>query len=118
MLFRSRANLTLVFSAAQALQAMRMGATFVSPFIGWKENNGEEIVSMIEEIVTIRDNYGFETEVLVAAVRNGRHIVEAAVAGADIVTAGFAVFQDAFDHPYTGVGLARFQSFWDQTPYE
>ena len=66
----------LLFSAAQALQAMRMGATFVSPFIGWKENNGEEIVSMIEEIVTIRDNYGFETEVLVAAVRNGRHIVE------------------------------------------
>ncbi len=113
-----RANLTLAFSAAQALQAMRMGATFVSPFIGWKESNGEETVSMIEEIVTIRDNYGFDTEVLVAAVRNARQIVDAAVAGADIVTAGFAVFQDAFDHPYTGVGLAKFQSFWDQTPYE
>ena len=113
-----RANLTLVFSAAQALQAMRMGAHFVSPFIGWKETNGEETVSMIEEIVTIRDNYGFDTEVLVAAVRNGRQIVDAAVAGADIVTAGFAVFQEAFDHPYTGVGLGKFQSFWDQTPYE
>ena len=97
-----RANLTLVFSAAQALQAMRMGATFVSPFIGWKEANAEDTRAMIEEIVTIRDNYGFMTEVLVAAVRNGRQIAEAAVAGADIVTAGFAVFQDAFDHPTPG----------------
>lgn len=113
-----RSNLTLVFSAAQALQAMRMGAFYVSPFVGWKEANGEEIVAMIEETVAIRDNYDFSTQVLVAAVRNGRQIVEAAVAGADIVTAGFAVFQESFDHPYTGVGLARFQSFWDQTPYE
>jgi transaldolase len=113
-----RTNLTLVFSATQALQAMRMGATYVSPFVGWKEANAEEIRSLIEDIVAIRDNYGFATEVLVAAVRNARHIADAAVAGADIVTAGFAVYQEAFDHPYTGVGLARFQSFWDQTPYE
>ena len=113
-----RSNLTLVFSAAQALNAMRMGAHFVSPFIGWKESNGEEVRSFIEEIVAIRDNYGYSTEVLVAAVRNGRQIVDSAVAGADIVTAGFAVFQEAMDHPYTHVGLARFCSFWDQTPYE
>jgi transaldolase len=113
-----RSNLTLVFSAGQALQAMRMGAYFVSPFIGWKESNAEETVRFVEELVTIRENYGFSTEVIVAAVRNGRQIVEAAVAGADIVTAGFAVYRDLFDHPYTHVGLAKFASFWDQTPYE
>lgn len=113
-----RTNLTLVFSGAQALQAMRMGAAFVSPFIGWKEANGEEIVKFIQEIVAIRDNYEFETEIIVAAVRNGRQIVEAAVAGADIVTAGLAVFKDAFAHPYTDEGLKRFSNFWDQTKYE
>lgn len=113
-----RSNLTLIFSAAQALHAMRMGAFYVSPFIGWKESNAEETLSMIEDIVAIRDNFGFETEVLVAAVRNGRQIVDGAVAGADIVTAGFAVYQEAFDHPYTQLGLTRFQSFWDKTPYE
>ena len=113
-----RSNLTLVFSASQALQAMRMGAYFVSPFIGWKEANGEETLHLISEIVTIRDIYDFSTEIIVAAVRNGRQIVEAAVVGADIVTAGFAVYEAAFDHPYTHVGLNKFQSFWDQTPYE
>jgi transaldolase len=113
-----RANLTLVFSAVQALQAMRMGAFYVSPFIGWKESNAEETLSLVEDIVAIRDNYGFSTEVLVAAVRNGRQIADAAVAGADIVTAGFAVYQEAFDHPYTHMGLERFSSFWDKTPYE
>ncbi len=113
-----RSNLTLVFSASQALQAMRMGAYFVSPFIGWKESNGEETLGLISDIVTIRDNYDFSTEIIVAAIRNGRQIVDAAVAGADIVTAGFAVYQDAFDHPYTHMGLKKFQSFWDQTPYE
>jgi transaldolase len=113
-----RSNLTLVFSAGQALQAMRMGAYFVSPFIGWKESNAEETGRLIQDIVAIRDNYGFSTEIIVAAVRNGRQIVDAAVAGADIVTAGFAVYQDLFDHPYTHVGLTKFASFWDQTPYQ
>jgi transaldolase len=113
-----RTNLTLVFSASQALQAMRMGAYFVSPFIGWKESSGEEVQEFIQDIVAIRDNYGYQTEVLVAAVRNGRQIVEAAVARADIVTAGLSVYQEAFEHPYTGVGLKRFQDFWDQTAYE
>jgi len=113
-----RSNLTLVFSAAQALHAMRMGAYFVSPFIGWKEANGEEVQRFIEEILAIRDNYGFSSEIIVAAVRNGRQIADAAVMGADIVTAGLAVYKDAFDHPYTGVGLQKFQEFWDQTPYK
>jgi transaldolase len=113
-----RTNLTLVFSVAQALQAMRMGAFYVSPFIGWKESNAEEVQSFIQEVVMVRDNYGFDTEVLVAAVRNGRQIADAAVMGADIVTAGLAVYKDAFDHPYTDVGLGKFQEFWDKTPYE
>jgi transaldolase len=113
-----RTNLTLCFSPMQALQAMRMGAFYVSPFVGWKETNGEEIVTMIHEITAIRNNYHFTTEVLVAAVRNARQVVEAALAGADIVTAGFAVYQEGFQHPYTDMGLGRFQNFWDQTQYE
>ena len=113
-----RTNLTLVFSASQALQAMRMGAFFVSPFIGWKEANGEETQSLIQDIVTIRDNFGFTTEIIVAAVRNGHQIVDSAVAGADIITAGLDVYKDAFDHPYTHMGLKKFADFWDKTPYE
>lgn len=113
-----RVNMTLIFSAAQALQAMRSGATYISPFIGWKESNGEETGNFIADIVQMRDNYDFDTEVLVAAVRNGRQIVDAAVAGADIVTAGLAVYQDAFDHPYTQDGIKKFAAFWDKTLYE
>jgi len=113
-----RVNLTLVFSPAQALQAARMGASFVSPFIGWKEANGEEVSQFIEEVVTIYDNYGYETEIIVAAVRNARQIAESAIAGADIVTAGFDVYKDAFDHPYTAKGLKLFADNWDATPYE
>lgn len=113
-----RVNLTLVFSAAQALQAARLGATFVSPFIGWKEANGEEVSHMVAEIVRIYRNYDFKTEIIVAAVRNARQIVEAAVAGAHIVTAGFDVYKDSFDHPYTAKGLVMFADNWDATPYE
>lgn len=113
-----RCNVTLVFSAAQALQAMRSGAYYVSPFIGWKEANGEAVHDFVADIVAMRDNYGFATKVLVAAVRNGRQIADAAVLGADIVTAGLAVYQDAFAHPYTDFGIEKFASFWDQTAYE
>jgi transaldolase len=94
-----------------------MGAYFVSPFIGWKESNAEETRHLVKEIVAIRDNYGYTGQIIVSAVRNGRQIAESAVAGADIVTAGFAVYKDAFDHPYTHVGLETFASFWDQTTY-
>ena len=113
-----RVNLTLVFSATQALEAMRMGAYYVSVFIGWKESSGEETRSTIDEIVSIRNNYGYPTEVLVAAVRNGRQIADAAVAGADIVTAGFNVFSASFAHPFTDHGLKVFQDFWDKTSYK
>jgi transaldolase len=113
-----RVNLTLAFSATQALQAARLGAAFVSPFIGWKEANGEEVSGFVEEIVRIYRNYNYKTEIIVAAIRNGRQIVESAIAGADIVTAGFDVYKDAFDHPYTAKGLKLFQDNWDATPYE
>jgi len=113
-----RCNVTLIFSAAQALQAMRSGAYYVSPFIGWKESNAEEVQGFIKDVVTIRNNFEFETQVLVAAVRNGRQIVDAAVMGADIVTAGSAVYKAAFEHPYTDFGIDKFISFWDQTEYQ
>lgn len=113
-----RSNITLVFNAAQALMAMKSGAYFVSPFIGWKETNGEETRGFIEDIVAIRDNYGFNTQIIVAAVRNGRQIIDAAVAAADIVTAGLAVYQEAFEHPYTQDGIRRFTGFWDKSQYE
>ncbi len=113
-----RVNLTLVFSAAQALQAARLGATYASVFVGWKEANGEEISQMVREMVQIYHNYNFTTQVLVAAIRNARQIVEAGTAGADIVTAGFDVYKDSFDHPYTAKGLKLFADNWDATPYQ
>jgi transaldolase len=113
-----RTNCTLVFSAMQALQAMRSGAFYVSPFIGWKETNGEETGSFIQDVVKIRDNFGFETEIIVAAVRNARQIIDAAVMDADIVTAGLQVYKDGFHHPYTIEGIGKFTNFWDQTQYE
>jgi transaldolase len=113
-----RVNLTLVFSASQALQAARMGAAFVSPFVGWKEANGEEASHLVAEIVRIYRNYEYKTEIIVAAVRNARQIVEAAIAGAHIVTTGLDVYKDAFDHPYTAKGLKLFADNWDATPYK
>jgi transaldolase len=113
-----RVNCTLIFSAMQALQAMRSGAYYVSPFIGWKESNGEEVQGFIRDIVTIRDNFEFDTEIIVAAVRNARQITDSAVAGVDIVTAGLAVYRGGFHHPYTQEGIQKFISFWDQSAYE
>lgn len=113
-----RVNCTLVFSAMQALQAMRSGAYYISPFIGWKETNGEEIREFVSDIVAIRDNYGFSSQIIVAAVRNARQIVDAAVANADIVTAGLSVYREGFQHPYTNDGIQKFIGFWDQTEIE
>lgn len=113
-----RVNCTLVFSAMQALQAMRSGAYYISPFIGWKETNGEDVQGFIDDIVTIRNNYDFDSEIIVAAVRNARQIVDAAVMGADIVTAGLPVYQEGFQHPFTQEGIQKFTQFWDKTPYE
>jgi transaldolase len=113
-----RVNCTLIFSAMQALQAMRSGAYYISPFIGWKESNAEDVQQFIQDVVIMRDNFGFDSEIIVAAVRNARQIVDAAVAGADIVTAGLQVYKDGFDHPYTHKGIQLFSDFWDKTQYE
>ncbi len=112
-----RTNLTLVFSASQALIAAKNGSLFVSPFIGWKENSGEDCAEYIQNIADIYANYGFlgKTEIICAAVRNGKQIVDCAVAGADIVTAGLQVFKDSFYHPFTDYGLDKFQAAWDKT---
>lgn len=112
-----RTNLTLVFSPSQALIAAKIGSLFVSPFIGWKENSGEDCAQYIQDIVTIYENYGFigDTEIICAAVRNGKQMVDCAVAGADIVTAGLQVYKDSFYHPFTDLGLSRFQAAWDNT---
>lgn len=112
-----RTNLTLVFSPAQAIAAARNHCLFVSPFIGWKEANGEDCKKYIQDIVTIYENYGYigETQIICAAIRTPKQIVDCAVAGADIVTTGLAVLQDTFKHAYTGEGLAKFQAAWDET---
>lgn len=109
-------NVTLVFTATQALQAGRIKAKFVSPFIGWQESTGVDCTDMLEDIMIAYENYGIQTEVIVAAIRNGKQIVEAARVGADIVTAGFQVYKDSFEHPFTDKGLKIFQDAWDSTP--
>lgn len=112
-----RTNLTLVFSASQALIAAKNNSLFVSPFIGWKENSGEDCKQYIQDIVTIYKNYGFygNTQIICAAVRTGKQFVDCAVAGADIVTAGLQVYKDSFYHPFTDYGLEKFQNAWDKT---
>ena len=115
-----RTNLTLVFSASQALIAAKNGSLFVSPFIGWKETSGEECTAYIQDIVDIYQNYGFygKTQIICAAVRTGKQFVDCAVAGADIVTAGLQVFKDSVYHPFTDYGLAKFCAAWDKTVTE
>lgn len=115
-----RTNLTLVFSPAQALFAAKNNSLFVSPFIGWKETNGEDCRQYIQDIVTIYKNYGFynKTEIICAALRTPKQIVDCAVAGADIVTTGLAVYEDAMKHAYTTQGLGTFINAWDNTVTE
>lgn len=108
-------NVTLVFTTSQALQVGRLGAAYCSPFIGWQESAGIDCTQLIFDTMAIYENYGYNTEVIVAAVRNGKQIIEAAVMGADIVTAGFQVYKDSFSHPFTDKGLKIFQDAWDDT---
>nr|MDO8088839.1 transaldolase family protein [Candidatus Sigynarchaeum springense] len=110
-----KVNLTLVFTPSQAIQAARIGCAYCSPFIGWHEASGTPTEDFISKITEIYQYYGFETEVIVAAVRSGRQIVDAALAGADIVTASMDVYKDSFSHPFTEKGLKIFQDAWDGT---
>lgn len=110
-----RTNVTLIFTASQALQAGRIGAKYASPFVGWQEASGVECTAFMEDILLAYDNYGFETEVIVAAVRNGSQIATYAAMGAHIVTAGLDVYKESFEHPFTDKGLKIFSDAWDAT---
>jgi transaldolase len=105
-------NMTLVFSAGQALLAAKAGARFVSPFIGRLDDIAEDGMALIEEIVQIYENYHFETEVIVASVRHPRHVIEAARIGADIATVPFGIMEKLIRHPLTDIGVERFLADW------
>jgi transaldolase len=107
-----RVNVTLIFSAAQALLAAKTGATFVSPFVGRLDDIGTSGMELIGQIVRVYDNYDFTTEVLVASVRGPMHIIEAAQMGADICTCPSKVFDAMFKHPLTDIGLEKFLTDW------
>ncbi|MDR1518541.1 MAG: transaldolase [Planctomycetota bacterium] len=110
-----RTNLTLVFSPSQAIAAGRNKTLFVSPFLGWKEANGEDAKPFIQSIADIYRVQKYQTEIICAAVRTGKQIADCAAAGAQIITAGLAVYKDSFKHPYTRNGLELFRSAWDRT---
>jgi transaldolase len=103
-----RTNVTLCFSANQALLAAKAGASFISPFIGRIDDTSHEGMHLIEQIITIYQNYGFYTEVLVASVRSPVHVLEAAQLGADICTVPLKVIEQLFYHPLTDIGLKKF----------
>lgn len=107
-----KVNMTLIFSASQALLAAKAGAAFVSPFIGRLDDISHEGMELVEEIVTIFNQYGLPTEVIVASVRHPRHVIEAALIGADIVTVPFAVMEKLVRHPLTDLGLEKFLQDW------
>jgi transaldolase len=107
-----RANVTLCFSATQALLAAKAGAYFISPFIGRLDDISHSGMDLIRDIVTIYRNYDMETEVLVASIRHPLHVLEAAKIGADIASMPFKVFEQLVQHPLTDIGLKRFLDDW------
>jgi len=111
----TKVNVTLCFSAAQALLAAKAGAGYISPFIGRLDDIAQDGMQLIRDIVQIYDNYGFETEVLAASIRHPVHIVDCALAGADVATIPFKVIQQLVKHPLTDKGLDSFLSDWKKS---
>lgn len=109
-----RTNCTLIFSPIQALLAAKAGAAFVSPFVGRLDDASHVGMDLVEDIVTIFDNYEVTTEVIVASVRNPLHVVEAAIIGADIATIPFNVIEQLIRHPLTDVGIKKFLEDWQK----
>jgi len=109
-----RVNMTLVFSPAQALLAAKAGATYISVFVGRVDDVSSEGMRTIEDAVQIVENYGFDSEVLVASIRHPMHVVEAARLGAHIATMPFKVMEQLFQHPLTDIGLKRFLDDWNK----
>jgi transaldolase len=109
-----RTNCTLVFSPIQALLAAKAGASFVSPFVGRLDDASHVGMDLVEDLVTIFENYDITTEIIVASVRNPLHVVEAAVMGADIATIPFKVINQLIKHPLTDVGMKKFLEDWEK----
>lgn len=109
-----KTNVTLVFSPTQAILAAKVGATYVSPFIGRIDDVSSDGLKLLNEIVAIYDNYAFETEIIAASLRHPMHVLEAALMGVDIVTMPFAVLEKLFSHPLTDIGLKRFAEDWER----
>ena len=107
-----RVNVTLCFSAAQAILAAKAGASFISPFLGRLDDIGENGLNLLQSIVEIYQNYPWKTEVLAASLRNPIHVIEAARMGADIATMPFKVIEQLFNHPLTDKGQAQFLADW------
>jgi transaldolase len=108
-------NVTLCFSPNQALIAAKAGATFISPFVGRLDDINLDGMALIRDIRTIYDNYGFKTQILAASIRSANHVTESALAGADVVTAPYAVLKGLASHPLTDKGLAQFLKDWAAT---
>jgi transaldolase len=109
-------NVTLIFSPIQALLAAKAGAAYVSPFVGRLDDIAQEGMELVDQIVTIYNNYGYETEVIVASVRNPVHVLTAALMGADISTIPYKVLIQLADHPLTTSGLKKFLDDWNKIP--
>ena len=108
-------NVTLCFSAAQALLAAKAGATFISPFVGRLDDIGEKGMDLIEDIVDMYENYAFDTEVLVASVRSKQHLIDAAIIGAHVATLPSKIIYELYEHPLTDKGLKTFLDDWAKT---
>jgi transaldolase len=109
-----KTNVTLIFSANQALLAAKAGATYVSPFIGRLDDAGNDGLKLLEEIMTIYENYAIETEIIAASIRHPMHVLEAALIGVDIATVPFDVLEKMFKHSLTEVGIKRFLEDWEK----
>ncbi len=109
-----KTNVTLIFSAVQALLAAKAGATYVSPFVGRLDDIGNEGMEGVEQIRTIFDNYGYTTEIIVASVRSPMHVLNAGLIGADICTIPYSVMLQLAKHPLTDVGIEKFLADWDK----
>ncbi len=107
-----KTNVTLCFSAVQALMAAKAGAAYISPFVGRLDDISHRGMELAEQIIEIYENYGFETEVIVASVRNPLHVLDAALMGADIATIPFKVIRQLIKHPLTDIGLENFLADW------
>ena len=111
-----KTNVTLNFSPSQALLAAKVGATYISPFVGRLDEISQNGMELVQQIKTIYDNYGFKTKIIVAAARNPLHVLEAALIGADVTTMTIDIMENLFKHPLTDIGLEMFLNDWKKVP--